>query len=55
MGRWKMDCDVFITVVKKWVASAGADVYPRNMQTIVHRWKCIANGGDYVVKIVWVD
>jgi hypothetical protein len=40
-----------IAVVRKWLASAGADLYERGIQSLVHRWqKCITNGGDYVEK-----
>ena len=35
----------------QWVTFAGADLYERSMQALVHCWqKCIANGGDYVEK-----
>jgi hypothetical protein len=35
--------------VKQWATSAGADLYERSMQALVHCWrKSIANGGDYV-------
>jgi hypothetical protein len=35
--------------VRKWVVSAGTDVYECSKQDLVYHWrKCIASGGDYV-------
>jgi hypothetical protein len=39
------------TMLSLQLASAGADLYERGIQALVHRWqKCITNGGDYVEK-----
>jgi hypothetical protein len=48
-GKHFPDSDTIIAAVRKWVASAGTDVYELSMQALVHHWrKCITNGGDYV-------
>ena len=40
--------------VKWWVTSTDADICKHGTQTLFHCWwKCIANGGDYVEKIVF--
>jgi hypothetical protein len=45
-GQHLQGNDAVIAPVRKWLASAGADI-----QALVHRWqKCITNGGDYVKK-----
>jgi hypothetical protein len=50
-GQHFQDNDAVIAAVRKWLASAGADLYERGIQALVHRWqKCIRNGGDYVEK-----
>ena len=41
--------------MKQWATSAGADLYERGMQALVHRWrKYITNGGDCVEKECFV-
>jgi hypothetical protein len=43
-GQHFADNDAIIATVRKWFASAGADLRVR------HWLKCITNGGDYVEK-----
>jgi hypothetical protein len=45
-GQYFSDKDTVIAAIRKWLASAGADI-----QALVHLWqKCITNGGDCVEK-----
>jgi histone-lysine N-methyltransferase SETMAR len=44
-GQHFPDNDAVIAAVRKWVASASANIYEGSMQALVHRWrKCIASG-----------
>ena len=50
--------DVVSDVFQQWqqqFISIGVDLYEHSMQALVHHWyKCIANSGDYVQKLILI-
>jgi hypothetical protein len=37
-GQHFPDNDAVIAAIRQWLASAGADIYERGIQALVHRW-----------------
>ena len=53
-GKWFDDDDDLKGTVQKWLTTQAAAFYEEGIQKLVPRYdKCLNNGGEYVVKIVW--
>jgi hypothetical protein len=38
--------------VKAWLSSQAADFFDTSIQKLIHRYKCLSSGGDYVEELL---